>query len=216
MSGRYPRRCFKCGRRTRNIKKHLYYVHRLVPLDKRPDCRETPSHGAESSQSQPCELPEAAGGKEVKEEQQLRKELLCLETLWVEIEMMQRKVSHIRCCLQSFYSKWKVQAAIRQSKAAVELDMLRNLVVQPVTEYTYAGPSVPGIPRIVSYFGPFQESVVQNLRSPTAVRSGTEINVSRFSGKLPCPKEECGNKFFARLDMHLEAVHNLMRAGEES
>ncbi|MFT7819451.1 hypothetical protein AGIG_G25568, partial [Arapaima gigas] len=63
----------------------------LVLLDKRPDRRETPSHGAESSQSQLCELPEAAGGKEVKEEQQLREELMCLETLWVEIEMLQRK-----------------------------------------------------------------------------------------------------------------------------
>ncbi|KAL4594125.1 hypothetical protein GN956_G26168 [Arapaima gigas] len=73
--------------------------------------------------------------------------------------MMERKVSHIRSCLQSFYSKWKVQAAIRQSKVAVELDMLRNLVVQPVTEYAYAGPSVPGLPGIVSYFGLFQESV---------------------------------------------------------
>ncbi|KAL4657304.1 hypothetical protein GN956_G4163 [Arapaima gigas] len=144
MSGCYLRRCFKCEQHTRNIEKHLYYVHRVIPLDKRPDRRETPSHGAESFQSQPFELPEAAGGKEVKEEQQLREELLCLETLWVEMEMLQRK--------------WRVQAAIRQSKA-VELDMLRNLVVQPMTEYPYAGPPVPGFPRIVSYFGPFQKSV---------------------------------------------------------
>ncbi|KAL4640644.1 hypothetical protein GN956_G12882 [Arapaima gigas] len=62
MSSCYLRKCYKCGQPTRDLEKHLYYVYRIIPLDERPDHRETPSHGGEPSQRQLFELPGGCGG----------------------------------------------------------------------------------------------------------------------------------------------------------
>ncbi|KAL4646954.1 guanylate cyclase soluble subunit alpha-2-like [Arapaima gigas] len=70
----------------------------------------------------------------------------------------------------------------RQSNA-VELDMLRKLVAQPQTEYPYAGPSVPGFPRIVLHFGAFQESVV---------RFELEVEERVLTEPFICPSDPLG------------------------